>query len=200
MSAEVMLTLPSGEQVLQDGTVIDPNKPQMAATISREIVSGRAAAVLVDKVHRRLGDLPDTANRLNPICAVITYTAIGLSDADIAVALSTTVENVARLKDLDSYKQLTDMFDQTVFENERQQAKHIIAKHASRAAASMVSMIEDSDPNIALTASRDVLKISGVDTSDDRNKMPGGLRITIVKSDKQGSDSVSVTLGDEHGR
>lgn len=192
----VMLTLPSGEQVLQDGTIHDPNK-QTAARISTEIISGRAASALINKVHRRLGDLPDTSSRLNPICAVITYTAIGLSNADIAVALDTTVENIERLKGLDSYAQIAEMFDQTVFENEKQQAKHIIAKHAHRAAASMVSMIEDGDPNIALAASRDVLKIAGVDTREDTDRKMDGLKITIIKSDRQGSDSVTVTLGEK---
>ena len=193
---EVALVLPTGETVYTDGRVEKP-AAQTAAGLSREITSGRRAMAALDKVHRKLGDLPDTPDKLNPVCAVITYTAIGLSDEDIAAALRTTVENVERLKALDVYKQISDMFDKTVFEDAKQNAKHIIARAADRAAGTMVAHVDDDDPNISIIAAREVLRMAGVSTEEDRAKQLGGLKIVIEKSDgDKGSDSVTVTLGE----
>lgn len=192
---EVALELPDGTKVYTDSYVEKP-AAQTAAGLSREITSGRRAAVALDKVHRKLGDLPDTPDKLNPVCAVLTYTAIGLSNEDIATALRTSVENIERLKQLDVYKQIADMFDKTVFEDAKQNAKHIIARAADRAAGTMVSHVEDEDPNISIIAAREVLRIAGVSTEEDRTKQLGGLKIVIEKNDNKGSDSVTVTLGE----
>lgn len=193
MSNDVAIVLPTGETVYTDGRVEKPGM-QVAAGLSREIMSGRRAAVALDKMHRKLGDLPDTADRLNPICAVITYRAIGLSIEDIAVALRTTTENIQRLMELDAYRQLVEMFDQQVFEDAKTNAKHIIARAADRAAIKMVEHVEDDDPNISIIAGREVLRMAGVSTDEDRGKQMGGLKIIVEKSDGKDKDSVTVTL------
>lgn len=196
VSSSDHVVLPTGEKVyFTDSRVVSPAVEQTAAGLSREIVSGRQASQFLERTHRKLGDLPDSSDRLNPICAVITYTAIGLSDEDIATALKTTVSNITKLRELDAYAQLTEMFDKTVFEDERRNAKHIIARASSRAAVTMVSLVEDRDPNIAINASREVLKMTGISTDDERAKMLSGLKITFVKDDGKG-ETVKVTLGE----
>ncbi len=195
MDSEVALILPDGTKVYTDSRVEKP-AAQVAAGLSREITSGRRAAIALDKVHRKLGDLPDTPDKLNPVCAVITYRAIGLSTQDIATALRTSVENIERLMSMDVYKQIADMFDKTVFEDAKQNAKHIIARAADRAASRMVEHVDDEDPNISIIAGREVLRMAGVSTEADMGKNLGGLKIVIEKNDNKGSDSVTVTLGE----
>jgi len=195
MSNDVALLLPTGETVYTDGRVEKP-AAQVAAGLSREISSGRSAAAALEKIHRKLGDLPDTPDKLNPVCAVITYRAIGLSTEDIATALRTSVDNIERLMSLDVYKQIADMLDKTVFEDAKQNAKHIIARAADKAAFKMVQHTDDEDPNISIIASREVLRMAGVSTEDDMGKSLGGLKIVIEKNDNKGSDSVTVTLGE----
>lgn len=195
MSAEIAMVLPTGETVYTDGRVEKP-AAQIAAGLSREIVSGRRAAVALDRIHRKLGDLPDTPDKLNPVCAVITYKAIGLSNEDIAAALHTTVDNIIRLCELDVYRQIMEMFSQTVFEDAKTNAKHIIARAADVAAQAMVHHVNDEDPNISIIASREVLKMAGVSTEEDRGKSMGGLKIVIERGDNKGSDNVTVTLGE----
>lgn len=195
MDNGVALVLPTGETVYTDGRVEKP-AAQVAAGLSREISNGRSAAVALNRIHRKLGDLPDTADRLNPICSVITYKAIGLSNEDIATALRTTVENIERLISLDAYKQIADMFDKTVFEDAKQNAKHIVARAADNAAYKMTKHVDDDDPNISIIAAREVLRMAGVSTEADMGKSLGGLKIVIEKSDGRGNDSVTVTLGE----
>ena len=194
-SADVKLTLPDGTMILADGRAVRPvESPSNVATIAKEVKSGREATKVLEKMHRKLGDLPDEPMKMNPIAAIITYSAIGLDDQDIATALGATKEQVVTIKESDAYKQLADMFDKTVFEDERRNAKHIIAKAAGKAAATMVSLVDSEREDIALTASRDVLKTAGVNTEEDVDRRVGGLRIVVVRKGDRDNDEVKVEI------
>jgi hypothetical protein len=193
-SQDVKLTLPDGTMILANGKAVRPQEQSSnVATLGREISSGRQAVRTLEKMHRKLGDLPDLPVKMNPIAAVITYTAIGLDDNDIATALGATPEQVATIKDSEAYKQLEQMFDQTVFEDERRNAKHIISKASTRAATQMVSSIDSPDESIALVAARDVLKLSGINTDEDSTRRQGALKIVVTRSGER-DDSISVEL------
>lgn len=194
-SADVKLTLPDGTMILADGRAVKAvEAASNVATIAKEVKSGREAAKVLEKMHRKLGDLPDEPMKMNPIAAIITYSAIGLDDQDIATALGATKEQVLTIKESDAYKQLADMFDKTVFEDERRNAKHIIAKAAGRAAATMVSLVDSEREDIALTASRDVLKTAGVNTEEDSDRRVGGLRIVVVRKGDRDNDELKVEI------
>ena len=195
-SQDVRLVLGDGRQVLANGKVIDPNaaeKKANIATIGREISSGREAVRTLERIHRKLGDLPELPVKMNPIAAIITYTAIGLSNEDIATSLGATPEQIATIKDSEAYKQIEQMFDQTVFESERRNAKHIFARAAEKAALTMVSLVDSADENIALTAARDVSKINGINTEEETDRRPGALKIVITKRGQK-DDEIKVEL------
>jgi hypothetical protein len=192
---EVALTLPDGTAILKNGRAVKPEdeRPANIVTVAREISSGREAARTLEKMHRKLGDLPDAPQKMNPIAAIITYKAIGLDHADIAVALGATTEQIDTIVESEAYKQIEQMFDQTVFEEERRNAKHIIAKASTKAAQTMVSMVDSSDENIALVASRDVLRLTGINTDEENNKRAGALRIVVTrKGDRDGELKVEL--------
>jgi hypothetical protein len=194
-SADVKLTLPDGTMILADGRAVRPvESPSNVATIAKEVKSGREAVKVLEKMHRKLGDLPDEPMKMNPIAAIITYSAIGLDDQDIATALGATKEQVAIIKESDAYKQLADMFDKTVFEDEKRNARHIIAKAATRAATTMVALVDSEREDIALTASRDVLKTAGVNTEEDNERRVGGLRIVVVRKGDRDNDELKVEI------
>jgi hypothetical protein len=175
--------------ILADGRAIKANEePSNIAKIGREVKSGREAVRVLEKMHRKLGDLPDIPMKMNPIAAIITYSAVGLSNEDIATALGASVDQVATIKDSEAYRQLEQMFDQTVFEDERKNAKHIIARASSKAAQTMVAMVDSEREDIALTAARDVMKIAGITTEEDTNRRQGALRIVVTKSGAKESD------------
>lgn len=193
-SADVKLTLPDGTLILADGRAVKPTEAASnVATIAKEVKSGREAAKVLEKMHRKLGDLPDEPMKMNPIAAIITYTAIGLDDQDIATALGATVTQVTTIKESDAYAQLADMFDKTVFEDEKRNAKHIIAKAATKAAATMVSLVNSEREDIALTASRDVLKHAGVSNEEESSRRVGGLRIVVSRKGEEDQE-ISVEM------
>lgn len=194
-SADVKLTLPDGTMILADGRAVKAHEEvSNVAKIGREVKSGREATKVLEKMHRKLGDLPDEPMKMNPIAAIITYSAIGLDDQDIATALGATIGQITTIKESDAYAQLADMFDKTVFEDEKRNAKHIIAKAASKAAQTMVSLVDSEREDIALTASRDVLKQAGISTEDDIDRRVGGLRIVVVRKGEHDSDELKVEI------
>ena len=194
-SQDVKLTLPDGTMILANGKAYKPQEqPSNIATLGREISSGRQAVRTLEKMHRKLGDLPDQPMKMNPIAAIITYSAIGLDNDDIATALGATPDQVATIKDSEAYKQLEQMFDQTVFEDERRNAKHLISKASSQAAATMVALIDSRDENIALTASRDTLKLSGINTDEENSRRQGALRIVVTRKGDRDSDEIRVEM------
>lgn len=181
--SEVKLTLPDGTMILADGRAVKPTETSsdISKTV-REVKSGREAVRVLEKIHRKLGDLPDIPIKMNPIAAIITYTAVGLNNADIATSLGATEQQIATIKESDAYRQLEQMFDKTVFEDERRNAKHIVAKAASRAAQTMVALVDSEREDIALTAARDVMKVAGINTEEDTSRRQGALRIVVTKS------------------
>lgn len=181
---------------MSDGRTIPPPRVGTSIGLVREIQSGREAQSTLQKIHRKLGDLPADGQKMNAIAAVMMYTSVGIADDDIAVALNTTVENVKRLKELDAYSQLSEMFDSTAFDDAKRTANHIISRAAASAAQRMVEAIDDQDPNIALVASRDVTKLAGIGTESESGRRIGGLNITIRRKGDRSDEDISISVGD----
>jgi hypothetical protein len=131
---------------------------------------------------------------MNAIAAVLMYTGVGLSDTDIAVALRTSTENITQLKELDSYKQLAEMFDSTVFDDAKRAANHIVARAASNAAARIVDLVEHEDAGIALNAARDVTRLAGVGVDRPDEGRISGLNIKIIRSGDKKEDELTVEI------
>lgn len=186
---EAVLILPDGRQVMPDGSTIDPKK-----TTVQQIENGKTAVALITKMKRNLGDLPDIPDKMNPICVILTYSSIGLSNEDIALALKADISQIERLKESDLYEQLEKMFDERVFEDEQRTARHIVSKAAANAAAKMVSLVDAQSGDLALAAARDVMRISGVDKSQQNNGL-SSLKILFVDGDDEKKSEISITLG-----
>ncbi len=191
----VALVLADGKMVLRDGRVVT-ELPKQAVMISKEIESGRAASRTLQRMHRKLGDLPDIPQKMNPVAAVILYTCIGLQDADIATALSATEAQIATIKESELYGQLFKLFDRTVFEDAKQNARHIIARASDKAATVMVDALESKDPLIKLSASREVMKLGGISLEEKNERTISGLHIRITRKEDEADEiSIGVTNG-----
>jgi hypothetical protein len=191
----VALVLADGKMVLRDGRVVS-EVPKSAALVSREIESGRAASRTLQRMHRKLGDLPDIPQKMNPVAAVILYTCIGLNDEDIATALQATPAQIATIKDSELYGQLFKLFDRTVFEDAKQNARHIIAKATDHAAEVMVNALDSDDPLIKLSASREVMKLGGVSLEEKNERAISGLHIRITRKEDEADEiNIGVTNG-----
>ena len=181
------LILPDGTVILPDGSIKDPAVE--AATI---VENGTTAIALVQRMRRTLGDMPDVPRNMNPVACVIVYTQVGLSDEDIAAALSTDLDTIQRLKASEIYSKLTELFEERVFEDERKTAQHIISKHSATAAQKMVSLVNAKSGDLALAAARDVLRIGGVDKTQQQNGLSALKIVMIDKEDKQKEITITV--------
>lgn len=187
------LILPDGTRIMPDGTVLDP---AMANAV--QVENGKGAVALVEKMKRNLGDLPDIPQNLNPVCVILTYTAVGLNNADIATALSTdtrhvTEADIQRLKDSEIYQKLEEMFDERVFDDEQRTARHILSKHSHRAAQKMVDLINSPSGDLSLAASRDVLRVSGVDKTATKEGMTS-FKIVMIDGDDTKKQSIEISV------
>jgi hypothetical protein len=171
--------------------------PQPAAQIHREIANGRAASRTLERIHRKLGDLPDLPAKMNPIAAILAYTAIGLNNADIATSLGASEAQIETIKDSELYKQFAEMFDKTVFEDAKRNANHIVARSADLAANTLVALVESKDESISLNAARDVTRLAGVGLDkSDQNKI-SGLNIKIIRAGDKKSEEITVEINNE---
>lgn len=193
-SDEVALHLPDGQVVLKSGKVMKPVAAP-AVRAAQEIKNGRQAVATLERVHRKLGDLPEQAEKMNAIACVLMYTSVGLSNGDIATALRTTEANVERLKDLEAYKQLAEMFDSTVFEDSKRTANHIISRASSNAAQRIVDFAGHEDASIALPAAREVVRMAGVGVNErDNEKSIGSLNIKITRTGDKKDEDITVEI------
>lgn len=182
---------------MADGTVISPKEiPQPAVSIGREIQTGQAAKKTLEKMHRKIGDLPEgDVKQLNAIAAILTYTQVGLSDDDIAVSLGCHRDMVRGIKELDAYRQLEEMFDSNVFDDAKRTASHILAQASGTAANTLVAAIESRDEQIAVVASREVLKMNGISAETQRsNENKSGLNIKIVRKGEKRDETITVEI------
>lgn len=181
---------------MPDGTVLSPKQAvQPAVTAGREIQNGRAAARTLERVHRKLGDLPEgDTKQLNAIAAILMYTGVGLADEDIAAALGTTAETVSGIKELDAYRQLSDMFDTQVFDDAKRTASHIIAGASSRAAERMVDALESPNEQVAVVAAKELLSRNGITADTQQTERKSGLNIKIIRKGEKRDETITVEL------
>ncbi len=192
----VKMRLPNGDYLYADGTVAKEKKiEQTAVTVTREIQNGRAAAKTLERMHRKIGDLPEgDSKQLNAIAAILTYTQVGLSDADIAVALGTHTDIVSGIKELDAYRQLSDMFDSNVFDDAKRTASHILAGASAKAANQLVASVDSGDEQIAVVAAKEVLKMNGISAETQQSERKSGLNIKIVRRGEKRDDTITVEI------
>lgn len=196
-NTEVRLTLPTGELVLSDGRVVKPQVIEMKRPTAENAVvieNARQAQATLERTHRKLGELPETPERLNAFAAILVYESVGLSVDDIAVALRTSVDNIERVLELDAYKQLREMFDTATFEDTKRAANHIIARAATKATRKIVDFVDSDDPNIALNAARDVSKMAGVGVDRANENKISGLNIKITRAGDKKDDEITVEI------
>lgn len=186
-STNDVLILPNGTEIAPDGSIKDPAVE--AATI---VENGSTAIAMVQRMRRTLGDMPDVPRNMNPVTCIIVYTQCGLDDENIAACLSTDVETVQRLKSSEIYSKLTEMFEERVFDDEARTARHIISKHSARAAKKMVDLVDSKSGDLALAASRDVLRIGGVDKSAQVQGLSSLKIVMVDKADTKQEITITV--------
>lgn len=172
---------------LADGTLINPVTRQAIRDVAPRVVAvPRAvdAQRIVARTRRKLSDLPAPPRTTNALGIVLSYTLVGLSDEDIAIACNITVEQVERIKSTAAYRELEQSVVKTVLEHDSGNVREYVARNARVAAERVTGLINSEDEQIALVAAKDVLDRAGhrpADVVEHRHKMEGGLTIEVIK-------------------
>lgn len=178
--------------ILADGTKIDPSngrvlkEPRQSQFI--EVPSGTEAQAIVARTRRSIAELPLVPQNMNALSLCLTYTLWGLSDNDIAVATSLTVEQVKRIKALPQYTTMSDDITRTVLEHQTNDIRKFFQRKASGAAEKIVAIAEEDDGVLGFKAAQDVLDRAGhrpADVVEHRLMQADALRIEhIVRQDE----------------
>lgn len=184
--------------VLADGTQIDPRtgrpiKPQIKYV---EVPTNTDAVRQVTRVRRTLADLPTKPEQANAISLVVAYTLFGLSDSDIALALSLTLEQVQRMKALEVFSEMRNKVAAGVLEDDAEDIRQMIQSHARNAVRKVVTTMESDDEGLALRAAQDVLDRAGhrpADIVEHRHKLDGELIIKHVEAKAHEVPMIDIT-------
>lgn len=163
-----------------DGAVI-PDAPPPALVA---VPTTSEAVNLVTNVRKAVADLPDVPKRLNIISVVLTYAMFGLSDEEIALACNLTYDQVKRIQAEESYLALYKEIQRNILSVEADEVRTIFRQKAKKAAEKVVTIMEESDGALGLSAAKDLLDRDGhrpADVVEHRHSMEGGLTIVHIK-------------------
>lgn len=144
----------------------------------------------VVSVKRNMGDLPDLPAKMNTIGVVLSYELFGLSVSDTATVTGLTDEQVGRIRMLDAYTSMRKNVVDAIVENESDNVIDIFTTNSRDAANRLVDLAGSARPDIALSASKDLLDRAGHTAkyiTEHRHMVEGGLTIEHVKRDNSES-------------
>ena len=192
------MTLPLGTEPLElaDGTLINPIDGQVieeqvlvevpnTTEIKREIVASR----------KRISDLPVPPGQMNTLSIVIAYTLFGITDDDIATALSIPLDKLEVIKSSDAYMALQGQFVKNIIDSDLADVRGMFVQKSRSAADKMFSLMDSESEATRMVAAKDVLDRAGqrpVDVVEHRHKVEGGLTIEYVEK-KDDIPTIDVT-------
>jgi DNA-binding transcriptional MerR regulator len=142
----------------------------------------REAQRLVTTTRRKLADLPGTTEQLSMYGAIIAFTASGISDAEIAVALQIPQQQVAAIKQSGPYRAMESSVIEAAKAVAEAEVQRVLAEKEHKAAQRLTELVDSVDEKIALTAARDVLDRRGHTAAqrvDIRQQMENTFRIVV---------------------
>lgn len=174
---------------LADGTLILPNgrvQKELRDSDMVAIPSNTEARRLVAKTRRRLSDLPAIPRQMNVISVVVTYTMLGISDEEIAIATELSAEQIKTIKTSEVYASVSLDIAKNIVAQDTDAVRTRLEAAAHSAADKVVTLMDSPDDKVALGAIKDVLDRAGhrpVDVVEHRHSMDGGLVIRVIKQD-----------------
>lgn len=187
MSDTNFIKLADGTIVFKDGRVESPHsvaelKREEAALVDEELNT----AILEIPATKKLSDLPESPRTMNGISAVLGYSLFGLDDDEIATAIGTTPDRVAKLKLLPSFTTMRAALVVNVLGAEQADVRELFVKHARLAVRTVVDGMGAKKVSDRLRAAGDILDRGGfrpADVVEHRHRLEGGLTIEIVRKD-----------------
>lgn len=176
--------------VLADGTKIAPNGKVVREKKERfvEIPSASQAVAIVAKTRRSVAELPLPPSKMNALSLVLFYSMWGLAEADIAIAVGISREQVANIQKLEQYKQMSNDIASAVLAHESNEIRDIFVKHSRTAAEKIVDIVSNADEDSVLgfKAAQDILDRAGhrpADVVHHKHGLDDSLKIAYIKTE-----------------
>lgn len=155
------------------------------------------------RIRRTLADMPLPAGQLNVVSAVCLYTLVGLSDRDIAEALSIDLARVERIKMLDAYSTLQDHVVKGIIDEEASDVRSIFAANARNSALEMITLAKNAENDmVRYKANQDILDRAGHRPADVvlvKGQIDSTLRVVYVEEEDHGVviDAQAISIDEE---
>lgn len=176
------LDLPDYDEPLDTPT--GPIEPSYALRRSIvEVPSNSEAQGILEGTRRKLADLPVAPKHLNPIAVICLYTMYGLDAQEIAIATGLNYDQITSIRMSNEYGMMQRAVVDTVLEAETGEVKDYIKKASFAAAKKVRGLVDSTDADVALRASKDVMDRAGLrpaDVLELRGRMDVGLVIEVV--------------------
>jgi hypothetical protein len=193
------INLPEPGALLIDGNAPVSTKQSFAGYTP--VATNTEAQALVTSTRRKLLEMPGTPAQLNGWSAVLVYTASGLDDNEIALALRITPNQVRNIRKQPGYQQLEQYMISAAKEQSANDVQNILASGEIKAANRLVALVDEPvDGKLALAAVNSLLDRRGhkaVEKVDIRNEMINTFRIEYV--DKRGAETPVIDMELEDG-
>ena len=171
--------------VLADGTVISAETGETIKGEEYVEVPRHSEAVReITERRRRLVDLPEAPSTMNVVSTVVGYALIGLSNIDIARALSIDVDQVTRIRETPAFDYMATEMTNAILEHDAEDIRILFRSASQKAAKKITNLIESETESVALAAAKDALDRDGfrpADVVELRRIEESTLRIEIVK-------------------
>lgn len=175
---------------------VSSTPPEEASATSSwvEIARPSVAQERVAKVERRLSELPDLPKTMNTVSVVLAYKMFGLADAEVALALDLTTQQVARVQALEAYALMQDEVMQRMQRADSDEIRSALHENAQIAARRQRALLLSEDEKVAASMVKDALDRDGyrpADVVEHRVNMSGGLVLEVLhREDKD--DTIDV--------
>lgn len=189
--------LPAPGTPLLDGAMPVPTRGTVPAFVP--VPTNVDAQRLVSNTQRKLLDMPGTPAQLNGWAAVLVYTASGIDDKEIALALRLTPSQVRSIKQQPGYLELERNMIAAVKEQTAEAVQDILSQGEVKAANRVVQLVDTVDEKVALAAANSILDRRGhkaAEKIDIRAQMLNTFRIEVVDKRENAAPVIDMELDD----
>lgn len=172
--------------VLSDGS-----KPEVLTVEKTQnfvkVPTNKEAVQQVMATKRRLADMATPPKELNAVLLVASYYFMGMDDFDTAVATGLTEEQVGNIKMTQVFEEMIKNISENIVATGLDDVRNMIAASANKAARKISSLAMHENPEIAMSASKDILDRAGfrpADVVEHRTKIESSLRIEVIRKDE----------------
>lgn len=175
--------------ILADGTKIDPATGKVVREKRQnfvEIPNASQAIAIVAKTKRSISELPLPPQKMNAVSLVLFYTMFGLADADIAITVGISRDQVKNIKSLPEYLAASQDIQASVLAHETNEVRDIFQKHARGAAEKIVEIAANADDDnpLGFAAAKDILDRAGHRPADvvlHKHGLDDSLKIVYIQ-------------------